>query len=127
MGKCNITTDEAARCLQLLQTADEPLVAAEIAARLHLAGSRESRRRHVRRIVEHLRDNGSWVIATQQQGYWLTSEAQMWRDYINGCEIQAKRILAESGRRKRRAAGAPGQGVLFDMRVPAGCATVEVG
>lgn len=125
MNKANITTLEAARCLSLLETAAEPMVAAKLARRLILAGSRETQRRHVRAIVEHLRDNGSHIVATLTSGYWLTKDDRIWRDYLEGRQIDAKRILGETHKRKR-IAGSKGQGMLFEMRICCGVATCGV-
>ncbi len=126
MTKLNITTLEAAKCLSFLESADEPLVAAELARKLRLSGSRESQRRHVRALVEHLRDNGSMIIATLQNGYWLTEDSALWRDYLEGRQIDAKRILGETHKRKRTLADAQGQGLLFEQRLCCGCATCGV-
>ena len=123
MSKSNITVGEAARCLRILEDAEMPMFGADLGRELALAGSRETRRRHVREIIKHLRDNGSWIVGDQQQGYWLTREMDMWRDYLEGRQIDAKRILAETHRRKKQLADARGQGVLFDMRVRYGVAT----
>lgn len=129
MTKPNITALEAARCLSLLEEAAEPFVAAALARKLHLPGSRESQRRHVRAIVEHLRDNGLQIVATLQNGYWLTEDSALWRDYLEGRQIDAKRILGETHKRKRMLADAQGQGLLFEQRqrLCCGCATCGVG
>lgn len=121
----SITTIETAKCLALLESALAPLVAAEIAHRLNLSGNRESQRRHIRAIIEYLRDNGSQIIATLQQGYWLTEDAGLWRDYLEGRQIDAKRILGETHRRKKMLADSQGQGHLFEQKIFAGCATIN--
>ena len=123
-SKANMTTDQAADCLRLLQQAEQPLVAVDIAARLYLYGNRESRRRHVRAIVKYLRDNGSMIIATLQGGYWLTDDRGLWCDYLEGRQIDAKKILAHTHRKKKMLADAAGQGLLFSQRIQAGCATI---
>ena len=122
----NVTAEEAARCLRVLEQAQRPMVAAELARSLHLGGSRESQRRHVRAIAEHLRDNGSMVVATLQQGYWLTEDQRLWKDYLEGRQIDAKRVLGETHKRKRMLADAKGQGLLFDQRIRYGVATCGV-
>ena len=101
-------------------------MAAELAARLFLSGNRETQRRHIRAIIKLLRHNGSQIIATLWGGYLLTDDLQMWRDYLEGRQINAKRILGETYRRKRMLAGARGQGMLFDNRTRCGVATCEV-
>jgi len=124
MSEPKITTDEAAQCLHLLQEVAEPIVAADLAARLYLSGSRETRRRHVRAIVKHLRDKcGSHIIATLWGGYLLTDDEQLWRDYNEGRQIDAKRILAVTHERKKIMSEGKGQGVLFDNRIQCGVAT----
>jgi len=125
MTKPVITTDEQARCLRMLESAAVPMTAVDLAVRLNLSGSRETQRRRVRAIIEQLRESGCHVVATLQQGYWLSSDEELWRDYLEGRQIDAKRILAETHRRKKESARRR-QGVLFDMRVPAGCARIGV-
>ena len=121
MTNPSITTLEAARCLSILETADEPIVAAALAARLHLSGGRESQRRHVRAIVKHLRDNcDAWIIGTLQGGYFLTEDSQLWRDYLEGRQIDAKRILGQTHKRKKMLTYANGQGALFGPVVTCG-------
>ena len=122
-----ITTEKQAVCLQLLKAADEPMTAAQIAAGLHLDGSRETQRRCVRGLIKQLRDEGSHVIATLQAGYWLTDDEQLWRDYLDGRQIDAKKILGETHRRKRMLADSEGQGLLFMQTEVCGCATRRVG
>lgn len=120
MDRPNVTSHEAARCLSILESADRPIVAAELAARLFLRGNRETRRRHVRAIIKKLRDNGSMIIATLQGGYSLTGDEQLWKDYLEGRQIDVKRILGEAHRRKRMVADSAGQGVLFGQGVTCG-------
>jgi len=127
MAKINITASEAAECLRILESATEPIVAADLARKLYLPGSRESQRRHVRAIVKHLRDNGSQIVATLWGGYFLTEDSQLWRDYLEGRQIDAKRILGETHKRKRMLADAAGQGLLFSQRISCGVATCGPG
>jgi len=112
MNEPNVTTDACAACLRILQSSNEPLVAAELAVRLQLAGNRETQRRHIRAIVKHLRDNGSRIVATLAGGYWLTEDDELWREYNEGRQIDAKKIFAETHRRKMLM-DQKGQGVLF--------------
>jgi len=125
-AKANVTAEEAARCLRVLQDIAKPIVAADLAKKLALGGSRETQRRHVRAVIEHLRDNGSMVVATRQQGYWLTEDEGLWKDYLEGRQIDAKRVLGETHKRKRMLADAKGQGLLFDKRIRYGVATCGV-
>lgn len=128
MTKPNVTSEMAAECLSLLKLAAEPIVAVDLAARLRLAGRRESKRRHVRAIIKQLRDNGAQIVATLYEGYWLTDDAGLWRDYLEGRQIDAKKILGETHRRKKMLADAEGQGLLFQpQRVVCGCATCGAG
>lgn len=127
MIKPNITTPEIANCLSILESANKPLVAADLAKKLGLSGSRETQRRHIRAIIKHLRNNGSKIIATLWGGYFLTTDPQLWRDYLEGREITAKRIFGETHKRKRRLTDSQGQGVLFDLRQRGGVATCGPG
>ncbi len=113
MAKSNVTTFEAAGCLGLLKNANGPMVAAEIARVLGLGGKRETQRRHVRAIVKCLRDAGEWIVATLQGGYMVTDDADVWKDYNEGQQIDAKRILGVTGKRKKIIADSAGQGLLF--------------
>lgn len=115
MDKTNITTDEAAACLKLLVAADGPMTAIAIAAKLNMGGTRETQRRHVRAIIKHLRDTGAWIVGTLQEGYFLTADANVWRDYNEGRQIDAKKIFGETHRRvKSVLADRLGQGLLFN-------------
>ena len=123
MTDVNITTEEAAECLRVLQEAPEPIVAAGLAARLRLSGSRETQRRHVRAIIEYLRDAGSWIVATNRDGYSLTADTRAWRNYQEHRQNNAKHTLGVTHKRKRMLAGGRGQGILFDTRRRCGVAT----
>jgi len=127
MTKPNVTTKNAARCLEILKAAKKPIVAADLAGRLFLPGRRETKRRHVRAIVKHLRDNGSRVVATLQGGYMLTDDESIWKDYLEGRQIDAKRVLGVTGKQKKIMADVAGQGHLFDLRVRCGCASIGAG
>jgi hypothetical protein len=111
----SITTSETARCLWILQEAEEPITAAELAHKLLLGGARESRRRHVRAIVKQLRDDGAMIVATLAGGYWLTEDADIWCEYNEGRKIDAKRVLGEAHRRNKILREADGQGLLFSL------------
>jgi len=126
MSKANITTVEAAKCLSILREANKPIVAAELAYRLGLAGSRESQRRHVRALIKRLRDDGSKIIATLWGGYFLTEDEQLWRDYLDGRQIDAKRILGETHRRKKNLAAGQQQMLFEPPRICCGVATCGV-
>ena len=126
MSNPNITATEAAKCLRVLQDIAKPIVAADLAKKLALGGSRESQRRHVRAVIEHLRDNGSMVVAKRQRGYWLAGDLSLWKDYLDSRQIDAKRVLGETHKRKRMLADAKGQGLLFDQRIRYGVATCGV-
>lgn len=121
MTEIYITTKEAANCLAILKSATKPIVAADLAAKLWLSGSRESQRRHVRAIIEHLRkENDSWIVGLNPDGYFLTKDRQIWRDYNEGRGITAKRIFAEVHNRKKMLQDRTGQGFLFGPRVTVG-------
>lgn len=112
----HVTASDAARCLWILEEASEPLVAVDIAARMNLGGTRESRRRQVRAIVHNLRESGSMIVATLTGGYWLTEDVETWRRWNEDRQIDAKQIIGESHRRQKQAAEAgSGQGMLFNL------------
>lgn len=54
-----ITAFEKSRCLTVLQEAQAPLKAIDIARKIGIHGQRETLRRRVRGIVQSLRDEGS--------------------------------------------------------------------
>jgi len=105
--------DEAQRLMCRLITAERPLKAILIAAMLGIEGDRETQKRHVRAIVRHLRRQGAWIVASLTEGYWLTHEPGIWREYTERRTVDARRILAEASRRRRQVREA-GQRMLFD-------------
>jgi len=109
-----IEAEKLATVLTLLKAADEPMTAVRIARTLNLDGGHETQRRRVREIIQELRDRGHWIIATLQEGYWLTEDAEMWKDWCDKKMIDGKRIIGEASRRKKTAADAKGQGLLFN-------------
>ena len=119
MTRATITTCNAARCLEILKAATEPIVAADLGRRLGLAGERESQRRQVREIVKHLRDQGEWICATTQGGYLLTTDRQLWSQYLMHRHIDAAIVIGQSHNRNKAAVDSHGQGLLFQPA--AGC------
>jgi len=119
MAKPEVKADELAKCLAVLRQASEPMTAIEIAARLGLGGIRETQRRHVRAIVKLLRDKSCRIAATLQGGYFITNDEQLWRDYLEGRQIDAKRVLGETGKRKNASYDGQ-QGLLFGQRFTTG-------
>jgi len=113
MSQVNVTSRQAADCLGMLRTVSGPIVASDLAQRLFLSGSRETQRRHVRAIVKQLRDDGHMIVATLQGGYALTKDAAIGREYLDGRQIDAKRILGKTHKEKRMLADRLGQGLLF--------------
>lgn len=107
-----VTTGEIGRCLTALQQAAEPLTAIEIAARLQLAGSRETRRRRVRTLIKQLRDSGVRIAASLKDGYLLGSE-RTWAKYLQGQQIKAKQKIGLAHRRRKMLVDNRGQGILF--------------
>lgn len=123
MNNLNVTTEQAGRCLRLLQSAEQPIVAAKLAGMLGFVGSRESKRRHVRAIIKQLRDCGEMIVADSKGGYWLTDDKSVWKNYLEGRQIEAKKTLCDTHeKRKAVLTDASGQELLFDNRVPVGCA-----
>jgi hypothetical protein len=68
----------------------------------------------VRAIIKQLREDGAMIVATNQ-GYILTDDIDIWKDYLEGRQIDAKRVLAVTHEKKRMAADSKGQGLLFGM------------
>lgn len=99
--------------LVLLQNSDKPLIAVDIADKVGIKGEHESKRRKVRALVKELRDEGIMIVANIDNGYWLTDEAAIWRDYNEGNKIDALKILTETNKRKKMLADKNGQGLLF--------------
>jgi hypothetical protein len=120
MNEVNVTSSDLARCLTILKEAEMPMTAATLAMRLYLPGCRETQRRHVRAIIEQLRKAGARIVATLSEGYWLTEDLSLWSEYLEGRQIDAKKILAETYKRKRMLADAAGQGILFGQKMTIG-------
>lgn len=112
--------------MTILESANEPIVAASIAARLYLSGSRETQRRHVRALVKQLRENGSMIVATLQGGYFLTDDEKIWQDYLAGRQIDAKKLIGLTHSQIKMLRDNRGQGLLFNNRIQCGVATVGV-
>lgn len=127
MTEPNITTPNVAECLSILESAAGPIVAAELAWKLRVSGSRETQRRYVRKIIEHLRNSGAWIVGDNRVGYFLTSDAKVWREYQERRQIEAKRTFGITHKRKKILADGKNQGVLFNMRTRCGVATCGPG
>lgn len=121
-GKTEATREDAARLMRLMQAARTPQTAAALAGRLALSGSRETQRRHIRALVERLRDDGAWIVAVDAAGYRLTTDAAEWKQYNESRKIGAKQILGRSHKRQQMVTDAAGQGLLFVPAVGAACA-----
>ena len=127
MDKPNITGIEVSECLAILKRTAGPIVAAELADRLQLNGNRETRRRHIRAIIKYLREGGAMIVATLSGGYWLTDDVKLWKDYLEGRQIDAKKTLGETYKRKKMLTDSIGQGILFEQRRCCGVATQRIG
>lgn len=112
-----ITAFEKSQCLTILQEAHAPLKAIDIARQLGIHGQRETLRRRVRGIVLALRDEGSFIVAANPDGYWLTEDQQLWTDYLEGRVISGKRCIGDASRKKRMVSDASGQGLLFAAKM----------
>jgi len=127
MNKPHITTSETAIALDILSSENGPFTAAELAGRLYLTGSRETQRRRIRAIVKRLRDDGAMIIATLAGGYQMTRNEAAWRDYLEGRQIEAKKTLGSTYKKKRQIlSDKAGQGLLFSQKINMGVATMEV-
>ena len=108
-----IEQQKLANALTLLKGAEDIMSAASMAAKLGIAGKRETQRRRVREIIAELRCGGHWIVATTAGGCWLTEDAAMWKEYCDHKMIDGKRMIGEAAKRKRTAAVPTGQGNLF--------------
>ena len=81
----------------------------------------------MRAIVKQLRDEGAMIAATLQNGYFLTEDLQLYRDYLDGRQIDAKKVMGVTGKRKRMLIDRAGQGLLFTQRIRCGVATMGAG
>ena len=125
MNRENITTCNAAGCLAILKAAAVPIVAADLAKRLGLAGSRECRRRQVRAIITHLREQGEWIVAANPGGYLFTNDLIVWTEYNTDRANNGKRTIGRSHNRNTAAVDSRGQGLLFQP--PAHCGIGQKG
>lgn len=122
--KTPVSIAQATECLCVLARAERPLLAAEIADRMGMGGSHETKRRKVRKVIKHLRDvDGKWIVATLQEGYWLTADREIWRYRNERQKIDGQRIIAEASRRQKMIMDASGQRLLFAP--PAGVGVVD--
>jgi len=91
------------------------MLAAQIAERLGLSGSRETKRRKVRHLVGLLREKGVRIVANVNEGYKIARDSQEWLEYNEKRQIEAKEVLGESHRRNRYER-TQGQGLLFGIK-----------
>ena len=103
MAGVNITTSELVRCRDLLYEAAGPMTAIEIAEELGLGGCRETKRRHVRAIIEVLRDKGHKIIGDSRVGYWFARTQTEWVMYLDSRQIGAKQVLGKTHKAKKLA------------------------
>jgi biotin operon repressor len=116
-----ITTAKLDKTLDILKNAAGFMLSIELANKLGIGGSHELKKRTVRVIIKDLRDSGHWIVASVSYGYFLTKDLNLWREYNEGRQIDAKRIIGESAKRKNLV-DSRGQVMLFDSRVNCGCA-----
>jgi biotin operon repressor len=109
-----LQNDDLIRLMRVFETAEGPMTAVQIAGKLRLDGSIETQRRAVRGKVKELRDHGHWIIATLVEGYALTKNAGIWKDYSEHRTIDARRIFWELSDRKKQMQD-HGQGLLFSL------------
>ena len=107
------TTNEVAQCLRLIKE-QGPILAITIADKLGLAGTRETKRRRIRAIVQHLRNEcGTMIVANTMGGYFLTDDSLMWQGYLNGRQVDAKKLLGQTHKKLKMVTDNKGQGLLF--------------
>ena len=107
------SSDLAAKCLALIRE-QGPVRAITLADKLGIIGDRETKRRHIRAIVQYLRnDCGIMLVADLMHGYFVTDDKKVWQDYLDGRQIGAKKILGVTHKQLRMAIDSSGQGILF--------------
>ncbi len=80
----NRPADLSGQLLAVLQGADRPIPAIELAERLAIEGNHESKRRSIRKLVEKLHAGGYAVCADchgTEGGYWLARSDKEWHEY----------------------------------------------
>ncbi len=110
--KVTTSPHQQSSLLHILQQAKASVSAIDLADKLQLAGTHETKRRKIRDLIQKLRDNGHWIVASQS-GYWLTADPAIWKSYNEHRSIDAKIILKEISSRKQTQRDIP-QGMLFD-------------
>lgn len=53
------------------------------------------------------------IVASVQGGYFLTADEDLWKQYLEGKKIDAKKVLGEMHRKKKMLIDKQGQGMLF--------------
>ena len=53
------------------------------------------------------------IVAVGSRGYYLTEDPDIWKQYLDGRQIEAKKVMGETHKRKKIAADSKGQGLLF--------------
>ena len=113
MNKTKLQSD-ANRALAILSNMTAPIRAIDLAERLGLAGGkskRESKRGRIRMIISYLRNQGHWIVANLQDGYWITGDPKTWNEYLSTQIFATKKRL---GQTHKMQADTTGQGVFFD-------------
>lgn len=77
-----VMTGPAAALARRLKDRPKPVNARTLAACLGIAGNVESRKRIVRKIVEHLRETCGRRVCANNDGYWLAESATEWAAYL---------------------------------------------
>lgn len=107
------SSDLAAKCLTLIKQ-HGPILAIDLAAHLGIVGGRENMRRKIRAIVQHLRnDCGEMVCADLIHGYYIAPDKEVWQMYLDGRQLDAKKILGITHRQLKMVTDGQGQGLLF--------------
>lgn len=106
------TADQVATALRIIKEAG-PIKAIDLARRLGLSGNRETLRRKVRAITKRLRDSGVMVLANLNDGYFITEDKKVWAQYLEGRQIDAKKVLGQTHKQIKTTKDSAGQGLLF--------------
>lgn len=102
-----------ARCRELIKS-DGPVVAIKLADKLGIMGNREYKRRRIRAIVQHLRNNcGEKIVADISNGYYLTDDNIVFELYLKERQMSAKKVLGITHKQLKMVCDSAGQGLLF--------------
>lgn len=102
-----------ARCLAVIQQ-QGPVLAISIAEQIGIFGDHELKRRVVRKMVKHLRDEcGERIVGDFLAGYKIADTDKEWQQYLDMRQFGARKTLAVTHRQLKMVTDGRGQGLLF--------------